>query len=128
MLGRDYDRKRKRTDVERKTGDAIASKSRPTPRQKEYLEEESEEEAGRSALGKSKSSLPEGNGKVTNHATAADDTVGERMEQVSLGVSKSSKPVNGNFLDHLLAEKERKRRKRKNKRKARVAAEQPVQL
>ena len=126
LLGRDYDKKRKREAMGGKKGGAIGSKPLPQQRQVDR-NEESEEEAGRSALGKSKCKLPKFNGKVMNHATdGVDDTGDERLDRVSPEVTSSKRPPNGNFLDHLLAEKERKR-KRKNRKKKRIAADKPVQ-
>ncbi|KAL9129166.1 MAG: hypothetical protein Q9217_002306 [Psora testacea] len=120
LLGKDYDKKRKRQDDEAKNASLAGSKARPlAPRNK--VEEESEEEQGRSGLGKTRAKqdheveetrreMEEAYG-VAPAKTIAKDNM--RQQQTKVG--------GYNYLDELLAEKARKKQRKKSRKRKGLA-------
>ena len=118
MLGKNSEKKRRWADVEGKSSHAVGSKPRPEPQQNSHAAEESDEEAGRSALGSSKLKAQkidvEAGGKTSSTEDALDR---ERVGLLGSYESKHPKAGKSSYLDQLLAEKARKQKRKHRKKK-----------
>ena len=122
LLGRDHarkhaDGKRKREDNEPYSKPLpIGSKPRPTP-SKQQAEEDSEDDGGRSSLGKSRNATPK-KPFQQSIGPGEDDAAESEVRKVD-GQAGSPRPPKraSNYLDEVLADRSRKKHKKRKKRK-----------
>lgn len=117
MLGKDYDRKRKREALDGGRGSIAMVKPRPfTPREAQGGDD-SEEEAGRSSLGKSKQVKGREKAAVVKHAADGLEERGTSLQGLAQETAEPPPPKTGTYLDEVLIEQARKRKKKNKKKK-----------
>ena len=127
MLGKDYDRKRKREALD--AGErSVTGASKPRPpasRKEEDDDEDSEEEGGRSSLGKPRHMKRVARaGKVDSALDGVnEEEISPRRVAPESGGSRALET--SNYLDQVLAEKARKRKKKRKKKKKKKKQEVP---
>ena len=114
LLGRDYKKVQVGKMDKGKSGGiaTLGSKSRPIGSKRD-IDQESEDEGGRSSLGKSKRK------QQTEQEEGTADTSGEGAHKATKASMRALSPRKGaiNYLDQVLAEKSQRRHKKTKKRK-----------
>ena len=131
LLGRNHarkhpDGKRKREDNEPHSKPLlIGGKPRPTP-SKQQAEEDSEDDGGRSSLGKSKNATPKK--PIQQSIDPAEDDAAESKVPKVDGQAGSPRPPKrpSNYLDEVLADRSRKKHKKSKKRKSQIGVDEKV--
>lgn len=118
LLGKDHEKKmgkRKREDGQVRLGSVlIGSKPRPTPSERQ-VEEDSEDEPGRSALGKSRHISKE---KLAHQSmVGTEDATRQLKEPEQEPLAELSRPHKrtSNYLDEVLADRSRRKHKKANR-------------
>lgn len=120
MLGNDYVKRLKQRGREgSKPGrglQGMGSKPRPASTKREVDDDESEEDEGRSSLGKSRQDAKRRRVEPENEADVDATVDGEEAGGDVEGDSKPQKKAS-NYLDEVLAERSQKKRKKNKKKK-----------